>query len=104
MCHKILSFDSGDFDNRQFLTMADGLMIAFAAFHLESELLFSADVLDHVSGNRSASDSGGTDGDFAIVVDEEHAVKSDRLAGINGQAFDFKRIARGDAILFASGF
>ena len=42
--------------------------------------------------------------EFAVVVDQKHAVKGHRLPGFNGQALDFQRIARANAILFAACF
>ena len=35
VCHKVLKFDFVNLDSSQLLPMADGLVIAFAAFHLE---------------------------------------------------------------------
>jgi hypothetical protein len=99
-----LGFDLFDFDHGQFLTMADALMIAFAAFHLKSEFLLAADVLDDVGDDGSARHSGRAHGDFAVVIDQQDAVKGDRLARLNFQAFDFEGIASGDPILFASSF
>ena len=53
MCHKPekLSFDLFDFDDRQFLTMTDGFVITFAAFHLESQFLVTALVRDDVGND-----------------------------------------------------
>ncbi len=53
---------------------------------------------------RGAGDRGRAHGKFALVVDQKDAVKSHRLPGFNGQALDFQRIARANAILFASCF
>ena len=54
MCHKILSVDRRDFHHGQFLTMADGLVITLAAFHLEREFFLAALVLDDIGHNARA--------------------------------------------------
>ena len=84
--------------------MADGLVITLAAFHLESEFLLAALVLDDIRHDGRAGDGGRTDGELALVADEQHAVKRERLARLDFKAFDFKFIARNDAILFATSF
>ena len=84
--------------------MADGLVITFAAFHLESEFLLAAFVGDDIRHDGRAGDGGRADGELAVVVDEQHAVKRDRLARLGFETFDFQRVASNDAILFASGF
>ena len=104
MCHKVLSVDRRDFHHSQFLTMTDGLVITFAAFHLEREFLFAALVLDDIRHDGRAADGGRADGELAAVVDEQHAVKRERFARLDFKAFDLQRVARSDAILFASGF
>ena len=45
-----------------------------------------------------------TDGKFALAIDEQNAVKRDRLARLGFETFDFQRVARRDAILFATRF
>jgi hypothetical protein len=47
---------------------------------------------------------GAPTAQLAVVVDQQHAVKCERLAGFDGQAFDFQRVACGDPILFATCF
>ena len=84
--------------------MANGLMIALAALHLESDFLLAANMLDHFGFNGGIGDRRRAKGHFSILVDHEHAVKSERLAGFDRQALDLERVARADAILFASGF
>ena len=66
--------------------------------------LLAAHVLHHVGHDGGVGHGGRAHGDFAIVVDQKHAVKSDRLPGFDGQALDFQRVARGDTILFAASF
>ena len=84
--------------------MADGLVITFAAFHLERQLVFAALVFDDIRQDRRTGDGGRADGKLAVVVDEQHAVKRDRLARLDFKAFDFELVARGDAILLATCF
>jgi hypothetical protein len=108
MCHKpmirLLSLDFFDFHHGQLLSVADGFVIAFAAFHLESDFLLAADVLDDVSHDGRATHCGRANCDFPVLADEQDTVKIHRLAGFNAQALDGKGVARGDAILFASSF
>ena len=104
MCHKILSVDCRDLHHGQFLTMADGLVITLAAFHLEREFLLAALVLDDIRHDGRAADGGRADRKLALVVDKQDAVKRDRLACLDFKAFDFKLVARDDAILFATSF
>jgi hypothetical protein len=115
MCHKFFfreaaggpvpasDFDFFDFDDRQFLTVPDGLMIAFAAFHLERELLFAPLVFHDVGNHTSAGNRRPADGDF-IAADHEDTVKSKWFARLDIKAFDFERVARDDTILFAASF
>ena len=96
-------FDFFDFHDRQFLAVADGFMITLAAFHLESEFLLAALVLHHVGNDAGARDGRRADGDF-IAANHEHAVKREGFAGLDVEAFDFERVARDNAILFAACF
>ena len=84
--------------------MANGAMIALAAFHLESDFLFTAFVGDDVGDDGGARNGGRTQSELAITADEEDPFKSEGLPGVGGQAFDFERIARGDTILFTASF
>src|SRR5208282_4462685 len=93
-----------DLHHRQFLAVADAFVITFAAAHFERELFLAAFVLDHVGHHARTAYRGRADRDLAVAVHQQHAVKRDRLAGLNGQALDFHRVARGHTILFASGF
>ena len=79
-------------------------MIAFAAFHLEGDLLLATNVLDDIGHDGGTGHGGGTHGDLAIVVDQKNAVKGHRLPGFNRQTINFQRIARAHAILFATRF
>jgi len=104
MCHKILSVDCGDFDDRQFLTMTDGLVITLAALHLERQLVLAALVFDDVRSDSRTGDGGRAHAQFAVVVDQQHAVKRDRLAGFNFKTFDFELVASDNPILLATCF
>ncbi len=84
--------------------MPDSLAVALAAFHLEGDGLHAAGVLDHVGHHGGAGHGGRTHRELAIVVDHEDTVKGHRLPGLDGQQFDFQRVARAHAILFASCF
>ena len=84
--------------------MADGLVIALAAFHFERQLVFAALVLDHIRHDGGTGDGGRADGKLAVVVDEQDAVKSERLARLDFKAFDFELVARDDAVLLATSF
>ena len=84
--------------------MADGLVIALAAFHFERQLLLAALVFDDIRHDGGTGDGGRADGKLAFVVDEQHAIKRDRLARLDFKAFDFELVAGGDAILFATCF
>jgi len=79
-------------------------VITFAAFHLERQLVFAALVFDDIRYDGGTGDGGRADGELAVVVDEQHAVKRDRLARLDFKAFDFEFIAGSDAILFATCF
>ena len=84
--------------------VTDRLVIALAALHLESEFLLAALVRHHVGQHAGAADGGRPDGQLAFIIDQQNAVKSEWLAGLDGQTFNFQRVARGHTILFASGF
>ena len=70
MCHDWLRVESlclktgksgvngGDFHHSQFLTMADGLVITLAAFHLKSEFLVAALVFHDIRHDGRAGDGG----------------------------------------------
>lgn len=84
--------------------MADGFAITFAAFQLERDLLFAADVLDHVGHNGGVGHCGGADRELALIAHQQDAIESYRLPGFDRQPLDFQGIAGADPILFASGF
>jgi len=84
--------------------MADGLVIALAAFHFERQLVFAALVGDDIRDDGGTGDGGRADRKLAVVVDEQDAVKRERLARLDFKAFDFELVARGDAILLATCF
>src|SRR5206468_3722109 len=75
MCHNLSKFDFAYLDAGQFLPMPDRLMITFAAFHLEGQLLVSPKMFDHVPHHTGAGHDGSADRDFAVVVDEQHAAE-----------------------------
>ena len=102
-CEPESKFDLFDLDDRQFLTMADGLVITLAAFHLEREFFLAALVRDHVGDDARARNGRRAHRDF-VAADHEHAVKRERFAGLGLEPFDFQRVARRDAILFAACF
>src|SRR5688572_16652740 len=76
MCHKILSVNFFDLHHGQLLAMTDGLMIAFAAFHLERDLLFSALVFNNIGGNGGSRNYRSANIHLALVVHEQNTVKS----------------------------
>ena len=84
--------------------MTDGFVIALAAFHLESEFFLAALVRHHVGHHAGPANRGRAHRQLAVVIDQQHAVKRERFAGLDGQTLDFQRVARGDPILFASCF
>src|SRR5438128_1438941 len=49
LCAIISSFDFCNFNDRQFLSMPDGLVIAFASFHFEGNHFRAALVFHHIS-------------------------------------------------------
>jgi hypothetical protein len=106
MCHKPekLTDNSLDFDDRQFLAVSDGFVITLAAFHLEREFFVAANVFDHIGLDRRAGHGRRAHGEFAVAIDEQYAVESDRLARLGFETFDFQRVARRDTILFATSF
>jgi len=108
MCHKFSfrrlgCFDFFDFNDRQLLAVPDGLVITFAALHLESELLFTA-LMFHDVGDDAGAGHGRAAYDDFIAANHENPVKSEGLARLGVEAFDFQRVARGDTILFAASF
>jgi hypothetical protein len=78
-------------------------MIAFAAFHLESQLLFAAFVFHHVGNDAGAGHGRPAHNDF-IAADHEHTVKSEWFARLGIKAFDFELVACDNTILFAASF
>src|SRR5258708_1400521 len=98
-----LNFDFFDFDDAEFLAVADGLVIALAPFHLKSEFLFASDMLDYVGHHSGICDRGRADAQFAVIIDEQHSFKSVGLAGLGGQALDLEGVAGCDSVLLASG-
>ena len=101
---KKLRVDGGDFHDGEFLAMADGLVITFTAFHLERHFFLAAFVRDDIGDNIRAADGGRSHGDFAFVVDHEHAVKRDGFARLGFETFDFELVAGNDTVLFATSF
>ena len=84
--------------------MADGLMIAFAALHLERDLFFAANMPDDVRHDRGIGDGRRTHRNLTIVIDQQHAIQRHGLADFRRKSFDLKLITSADAILLASGF
>ena len=84
--------------------MPDGLVVTFATFHLERQLFFTADVLNHVSGHGGAGYGGRSNRNFAVIIDEQNTIKSKRLARHGFDTFNFQLVARGDPVVFASSF
>ena len=83
--------------------MADGFVITFAAFHLEREFFLAALVFDHVGDDARARNGRCAHRKF-VAADHQHSVKRERFAGLDVEAFDFQRVARRDALLFAACF
>jgi hypothetical protein len=107
MCHKpefLLTDDFFDFDNGQFLTVTNALVIAFAAFHLESELLLAANVFHHIGKDGCTGNRRCAHGKFAVIIDQKDPVKSECRAGFDSQTLNFQGVASGDTILFATCF
>src|SRR6267142_3138906 len=100
----ISRLDFFDFDNRQFLPVANRLMITFAPLHFESDLLLTANVLDNIGDYRRARDCGHSNGHFPVVIDQKNTIKSKRLPDVDGQAFNFQSITRHDTILLTASF
>jgi len=92
-----------DFNDRQFLAVADGFMITLAAFHLESELLVAALMFHHVGNDAGAGNGWAADRNL-VAADHQNTVKSEWFARLDIKAFDFERVARGNSILFAACF
>src|SRR6185503_20112162 len=104
LCAINLSFNRCDLDSGQFLPVADALVIALAAFHLESELFLSAEVRLHVGGDLGAGNRGRAHSQTALVAHEQDALECVRCAGLRGHALDFERITRRHAILLSTSF
>ena len=100
----VLGSDFFDLDHRQFLPMSDGFVIAFAALHLKGNLLIAANVFDHIRNDGCLRDGRRTDAESALIVDQQHAIESDRLPGLNSQPLDLESITRANAVLLAACF
>jgi hypothetical protein len=99
-----LNFDFLDLYHGEFLSVTDGFVIAFAAFHFERDFFLAANVLDDIGQHTRAGDRRRAYSDFALVAYQQHAIKGERLAGLDRESFDFEAVASGDSILFTSGF
>ncbi len=67
--------------------MTDGLVITFAAFHLERQLLLAALVRDDIGHDARARNGRRAHREF-VAADHEHAVKRERFARFRLQTFD----------------
>src|SRR5205807_6063872 len=66
------SFDFLDLYHSQFLAVADRLVITLPPLHFESDLLFAANMLEHIGHNRRAWHGRRADRDLAIVIDQQN--------------------------------
>src|SRR5437870_8586170 len=104
LCAINSSLDLFDFHDRQLLTMTDGLVVAFAPFHLERDLLRAAPVFHHIRDYTGLRHCRRADLHLAVVVHEQHAVERKGLTGFHGETFNFKRVACAHPILFPTRF
>src|SRR4051794_8148014 len=84
--------------------MSHRAVIPFATPHFESDRLGSANVLYHISHDRSLVNYRRADRKLSFIRDEEHAIQRDFLAFLRVQKFHLDRVARRDAILFTACF
>lgn len=84
--------------------MSDRPVIAFAASHLKRNCLSTSQVLGDISNHGRFAHRGRAHGDLAVVLDEQHAIKSVRFASFSFETLDFERVACSYAILFSTSF
>src|SRR5262245_50080829 len=102
--HKNLGFDFFDLHDRQFLTMPDGLVVPFAPFHLEGDLLGAAPVFHHIRDDTGLLHRRRPNPHLTVIVHEQYPVEDKGLTGLHRETFDFKRVACGDSILLSARF
>src|SRR4051812_1838688 len=93
----ILNLYFFDLQHRQFLSVANGLVIALAALHLERHFLLSTFVLHYIGKDARVGHSGGPYVQLAVVIYKQHPIQCHCLARFHSQALHFQRIARSDA-------
>ena len=69
-----------NFHHGQFLAVADGFMIPFAALHLEGYFLLAANMADHIRFDRGIGYGRRAHGHLPVIVDEEDTAERDGLA------------------------
>src|SRR5207249_1609979 len=104
LCAIDSSFDFFDFHDRQLLTMPDGLVVAFAPFQLEGDLLRAAPVFHHIRDDTGLGHRRRANRHPAVLVDEQHAVEGKRLTCFDRDTFNFKSVACAHSILFSTRF
>jgi hypothetical protein len=107
MCHtrlNSLKFDFFDFQDRLLLAVADGAMIAFAAFHLKRDDFWSALMFYYIGGNGSILNYGCADGYFAVAAHEEDTGEAMLLASFGINAVHDQCVSRAHAVFFTSRF
>ena len=83
--------------------MAVGAAIAFAAFHLEDDDLFSAEEIFDGRSNFGTFDDRGTDVEFAVIAgDGENLIKNDFIARLDTEFFDFDDVTDLNFVLFSA--
>ena len=102
-CSKpLFHLDVADFDGGVCLPVAARNLVLAARLVLHHQVLYSAALLDDLSGHFGLCGLRAVDELFVVVVDSEHFVESDFAPDLAFQLLDPDGLTRGDAVLLAS--
>ena len=84
--------------------MSHSAMVPFAALHFEGDDFRPAFVLDDIGHHSGVLHERGANGGFALIADEENAIKRKLLACFSFNSIDNESVPRGNAVFLASRF
>ena len=84
----VLRFDRLDFDFGERLAVTVFLAVALAALLVKHDDFVTFHVAQYAGADGSTFDVGGTDGHFAVIVEQVHGIEGDRISFIGCQPVD----------------
>ncbi len=99
-----LTLDPGDLELGKVAAEADRLVVPLTTLEFEGDALFSAVLLDDLSGHACARDGWSTNLGGRTVVDEEDLTEFDFFVSSYRKFVDTDGVAFRDAILLTAGF